>query len=566
MRPSALPKLVVAHQKLDNMAADKYGDYSDSPQSIVSAHSQESSASENYSPLTQTFSFQDQTRFYDSSSSLGTTPPKCNQFMDSPRASRTTLDDLVEVPDEREDGFDFCDLARTTSDCRCEHICHSKSSQRFKLTADLGESPICIRQCASASALERPSLDYSLADGFNSDGEAPLRMSKVRPSSGNLGVGKIATRIGSRMPSLSRRLREKGSPASPTHQPSVRSAPTSRVPSRAPSFRLPSLNKSFVNNLENTNFTPAASPDTFGGATVAEQPREQVRPIDIPVQNPLDKEPIDRKALASTPLLPTSMMERCGSEHDGIQSPLQSPTVADSPHFAPSSPNSLFVLSTETSPSLLSKPSIASFSAMQSSQVLSSPEVSQGDFSRMEDRWAAELGHANFVIYPGPYVPEMCDSAACKRLVEDWEDARKQFINQATRTSEHYGPTSHIYKMTEQKWAEIDRLWRKNHETAVERAKKLEKNRGESPHDSRLPEREYQPLAEPAPLVKLPSLNDPNNVGKFPKLDETDIVGPMVQYAQITTQASKRTAFLKFFKDMRFPANTLGRTASGIRR
>lgn len=109
-------------------------------------------------------------------------------------------------------------------------------------------------------------------------------------------------------------------------------------------------------------------------------------------------------------------------------------------------------------------------------------------------------------------------------------------------------------------------MWRRRHEIAVEQAKKVEKPRGESPHEVRLPERDYQPLAEHAPLAKLPSLNDPNNVGKFPKLDEADIVGPMVQYAQITTQASRRTAFLKFFRGLRSPANTLGSSISAYRR
>lgn len=416
-----------------------------------------------------------------------------------------------------------------------------------------------MRQCASASALERPSLDYSLADGFNSDNEAPLRFSKVRRAAGDSPVGKLATRIGSRLPSLSRL--PKGVPAPLSRQQSIRSAPTSRAPSRTGSFRMPSATKVRASHIEtqslHQNLGVPSPPHTPVLVEALEIPREQPDPLDVGVQTPRSEEPIDRKALASTPLLPTPMIERRGSDNDEIQSPLQSPTVADSPVFcfAGTSSASTPVLGSHSSPPLSTKPSIASFGGLQSSQVLSSPEKSSAAVSSLEDKWAARLGHANFVVYPTPYMPAYCDATSCKHLVEEWEEARKQYINQAARTSEHYGQTSQIYKLTEKKWTEIDALWRANHEAAVEQAKKLEKPRGESPHEV---ERDYQPLAEPAPLSKLPSLNDPDNTGKFPKLDEADIVGPMVQYAQITTQASKRTAVLKFFKDMRFPGNTLG--------
>lgn len=422
-----------------------------------------------------------------------------------------------------------------------------------------------MRQCYSASALERPSLDYSLADGFNSDHEAPFRSSKVRRGSGTAPTAGLANRIGSRLPSLSRRVREMPPSASPSRQQSVRSAPSSRAPSRASSFRLPSLNKSFINHHENIDSSVATPPGTPIRTALEDKPQNELPPLDI--QMPLTEEPIDRKALASTPLLPTSVLERRGSEYEDIQSPLQSPTVADSPVFSYTmSPATTPVLTAAVSPEISPKHSFVSFGGTRSSQVLSSPDSSFVELLDVEDKWTARLGHANFIVHPAPYSPDVCDSASCKRLVEDWEEARKQFINQAARTCEHYGPTSQVYKLTEQKWTEIDAIWRRNHEMAVEQAKKVGNPRGESPHEARLPERDYQPLAEPAPLAKLPSLNDPNNTGKFPKLDEADIVGPMVQYAQITTQASKRTAFLKFFKDLRFPANTLGTSASGYRR
>ena len=425
---------------------------------------------------------------------------------------------------------------------------------------------MCVRQCYSASALERPSLDYSLADGFNSDGEGPIRLSKVRRSTGSSPVGSLANRIGNRLPSLSRRVREKSSPSPHGTQQSVHSAPTSRVPSRTSSFRLPSNSKPFVTHMETRNsvasMTPPATPSR---PVVEEKSMDRVQPIDIPVQRPITEEPIDRKALASTPLLPTPVGERRGSEHGSIQSPLQSPKVADSPVFSYAvSPVSTPIMSSLAAPALSSKPSTASFSRPQSSQVFPPLDPPRSESVQVEDKWTATLGHANFIVHPAPYIPYRCDSSTCKRLVEDWEEARKQFINHAARASEHYGPTSHIYKLTEQKWTEVDALWRTYHEMAVDYARRADNAFRESAHHQTLPERDYQPLAEPAPPSKLPSLNDLNSTGKFPRFDESSVV-PMVQYAQIASQASKRTAFLKFFKDLRFPGNTLGRPAYGLR-
>lgn len=165
------------------------------------------------------------------------------------------------------------------------------------------------------------------------------------------------------------------------------------------------------------------------------------------------------------------------------------------------------------------------------------------------DPWAIKLGHANFHILPEPYFPESCDLPSCKRLLEDWESARIEYMRQAARTSEHYGPTSQTMKLTEQKWAGIDAEWKRNHEVAVSRAAAS----GEGPV--------YQPLAEIAALSKVPSLNDPQNAGKSPKLDESEIYAPMVQYAKIQRRPSKKANFLRLFTD---PASLLGRP--GFRR
>lgn len=168
------------------------------------------------------------------------------------------------------------------------------------------------------------------------------------------------------------------------------------------------------------------------------------------------------------------------------------------------------------------------------------------------DPWAHKLGHANFHIEPQPYMPEISTLQTCNRLLDDWESARIEFMKQAARISEHYGPTSQTYKFTEQKWAQIDAQWRAYHKQANAEAEAS----GEATH--------FQTLAETQLVSRLPSLNDPQQPAKFPKIEDADIVGPMVQYAKIHRLPSKRQNFLRIFTD---PTSLLGRrSALGLRR
>jgi hypothetical protein len=167
------------------------------------------------------------------------------------------------------------------------------------------------------------------------------------------------------------------------------------------------------------------------------------------------------------------------------------------------------------------------------------------------DKWAIKLGHANFTITPEPYVPEVCDTASLKQLFADWEQARCNFTKHQVRTGEHFGVTSKTYMLTEQKWAEIDALWKKNNDIALARAAEM----GE--------ELEPTSPSEPAPLSKMPTLDNPNSEGKFPKLGDEDIVGPMVQVAAPMLQLTPRKRdFFKFFSEFKFPSSFFGRASS----
>jgi hypothetical protein len=263
----------------------------------------------------------------------------------------------------------------------------------------------------------------------------------------------------------------------------------------------------------------------------------------------VEHEYVEHQDLASTPLLPPMLADYFNDSNDAIQSPLQSPTIAapstmQSPAHTPASTP---VISGFLTPPLSTRGSFASLGRLRSNSGLQSQsDIPNSTIAEEEtDPWAIKLGHANYHIFPEPYLPQVCDTQTCRRLRDDWEAARVQYMRQAAQTSEHYGVTSHIYKLTEQKWAEIDAVWRANFEMANAEAQA----NGDSPI--------FQPLAETEALSKVPSLRDPQQPSKFPVVDPETIVGPMVRYAKIQQQqpaSKKRPSFLRIFTD---PASML---------
>jgi hypothetical protein len=172
------------------------------------------------------------------------------------------------------------------------------------------------------------------------------------------------------------------------------------------------------------------------------------------------------------------------------------------------------------------------------------------------DKWANALGHANFTILPEPYVPESCNAQSVRQLMDDWQQARNNYAKHQVRTAEHYGATSKYYLLTEQKWAEIDAEWKKNYDLAKSHAVAIGQ--------------ELEPTSpmEPEPISKMPTLNDSKSQGKFPKLGDEDIVGPMFQFKEsplFQKPPSKKRAFFKFLSDLRFPGSLLGRSSTGVR-
>jgi len=164
------------------------------------------------------------------------------------------------------------------------------------------------------------------------------------------------------------------------------------------------------------------------------------------------------------------------------------------------------------------------------------------------DEWSIKLGHANFTIFPQPYLPEACNAETYRQFLSHWDQARTNWLKHQHRTLEHYGLNSNTYRLTEQKWTEIDVEWKKFNDLAAAEATKTSQ--------------EALPIAplDHSPTLPMPVVHDLKVDGKFPKLGDGDIVGPMKQEAaRFQPSPPRKKAFGKFFDDLKLSTTIFGR-------
>ncbi|KAI9815119.1 MAG: hypothetical protein M1827_002962 [Pycnora praestabilis] len=525
MRPLLLPLLVEARRSKESIEINNM----DSPELpySVSGHSPSlSSASEQQSPNTPTFSARGHSRYPSSTSSLASSPTTYDQ-MDSTPAGKRVLPDLKEEPQEREDESNIFNDSNRFYGCFCDD---------FEYVHE--------ENCTQSTIALPSATEYDLTDGFFSDGEfsSSPRMKKRR--AGDSPLSGFATRIGNRFPSISRRLRDRKTASTKSAANSLRED----APSRAASSRSSSLTGSIIYNPERLD---SQLPPTPAKSVFNEREEDNaMTPIDIEKANRPFEEG-SAEILASTPLLPPLMVEASTKTRElPVQSPLQSPTVAD-----PSDSFSIVNTPIDTpqlpglpSPPLSTKPSISSLHKQRLGHLVPSSEIPPIVIADPHDEWANILGHANFNIHPEPYFPDTFDLKSCKQMRANWDLARCNYMKHLVRTGEHYGATSKTYKLTEEKWAEIDVEWKKSHELII----------AKTSEDTKNAESLRQTAMEPTALMKIPSLNGPCSDGKFPKLGDEDIVGPMVQIAStLQRRPSRKATFLKFLQDIISPTSVM---------
>ena len=398
-------------------------------------------------------------------------------------------------------------------------------------------------------------FDYDIADGFFSDGEfsASPRSKKRRANESTLNG--LATRFGTRFPSFSRKWRlRKGSSSASFMSDAMQDASISR----ANSSRSSSISNSGYPTAESSfesQMPPTPTRSVYGGRD------EVTAPIDIEKAN----RDIDEReeGFATTPLLPPLMVDASANINQvTLQSPLQSPSVAEpkdpfSGNVSPIDAITTPYLPGIPSPPLSTKPSFSSFhrgTIIRHGNLVPSSEIPPIIIADLNDEWAMKLGHANFNIHPEPYVPDTFDLEACRQLRANWDLARCNYTKHLVRTGEHYGSTSKTYKLTEEKWASVEAMWRKNNDITIA-------NTAESGSDA-FATLKHTTLGDPGRnniMTKIPSLNDPRSEGKFPQLGDEDIVGPMVQVAaQLQRSPSKKAKIIKFLTE-KFPVS-LGRS------
>ncbi|EAU36180.1 conserved hypothetical protein [Aspergillus terreus NIH2624] len=378
------------------------------------------------------------------------------------------------------------------------------------------------------------SMDYSSGYDFSDANMDPSHSPKKRRSDSVSTKG--LSRIGSRISTISTRFKSKRASDELDGADGFAAGLRSRTNSSSSAFvTVPGLSMSQVNSI--------AIPPSPARTIFEERMSESgTQPIDIVKANSQSQD--ESAPQATTPLLPPFMGDEplCPTA-SRVHSPLQSPSVADmSDEIADVTAQQDGRLAGLPSPPLSTKPSVASFSRPRAGTTRTvSGETPTFILSDPNDEWANKLGHANFTIQPEPYVPEVYDLESFHQLRAQWDLAQCNFAKHLVRTGEHYGITSNIYKLTEEKWEAINNEWKRHHEAMVSQ---LEITDG--PQLGLI-----KSHRDPCEQLKIPRLHDE----KFPELGDGEIVGPMKIAPATSTSGlcrspSLKRSFFKFFQDL----------------
>ncbi|QSZ31642.1 hypothetical protein DSL72_001209 [Monilinia vaccinii-corymbosi] len=522
-----------------------------------SVYTQNSSASELPSPVTPTFSTRGHMRHPSSASSIES--PYLYEGPSSPtftcnKSGKRSLPDVQEEPRcERENDFMFEEEEEVEEEVQddddvpdCDELYNCLCDDLYCLHRDPSMAHSSIQLSTNQD------FEYDLSDGFFSDGEVSLYARYKKKGGGSESpLNGLTSRFGTKFPSFARKWSARqttASSAASISSDTQRDYATSRAPSSRSSSRSNSRRRPWDNSSE-LQLPPTPSRSFFGSRDNS----STTSFLDIGKAKGSISE--FEEGLAGTPLLPPLMTDVSANAQFRMQSPLQSPSVAETsdPLSGTNTPIDFITkhqLPGMPSPPLSTKPSFSSFhrSTLRSNYIVPSSEIPVILIAEENDEWANKLGHANFVIHPEPYIPEKFDLEACRQLRADWDLARCNYTKHVVRTGEHYGVTSKTYKLTEEKWAQIDLEWRKNNEFTIATTAQSSTDAFATLKHNTLGNSSSSNV-----MTKIPSLNDSCSEGKFPQLGDEDIVGPMVQAAaQLRQNPSKKAKLFRFLTE-KFP-------------
>ena len=313
-------------------------------------------------------------------------------------------------------------------------------------------------------------------------------------------------RLSSRLGSMSRRLKNRSATGPQLSIITNTSAPTSR----AGSISGPILSPAMSAISKHESYLPSPTQDSMHDSVHSAFPDDEEM-----------LETVAHMPPATTPLLPPVFTETAQVESP-IQSPLQSPSIAPTPAMLSSRVS--LEINGLPSPPLSTKPSMISVRQRSRANTATAPIAEIPPLQLVNvDPWSAALGHANFSIHPEPYLPSIFDLDAYADFRNNWDDARRNYTKHLARTHEHNGPTSKVYKLTEEKWATIDKQWKEYHaRLEFYLAPQLKRASDHAASDS---SKSSLNLEKPISKIVMPEIDD--KCGKFPELGDGDIVGPM---------------------------------------
>ncbi|EHY55953.1 hypothetical protein HRR83_006665 [Exophiala dermatitidis] len=457
------------------------------------------------SPTTSTFSKGHSSRGSNSSSTSSPIPRESLDMYGAPKR----LEDVTEDPQERDEFEGYT----VVNDKMYDWNDYDKPFSSHH------------GQPSPPSSPGRPQYEWSLRDNeddWHSPAAAGLGLFKRRKSMEHpttVHRHRFSTRFGS----ISRRWKNRSAPGP---QLSIATHIDSPI-SRSGSFKSSQVCSPAMSIISKRESLVPSSPVIPETSEVSFEPATS--PVEIE-QKPSEEEEEEEPCQATTPLLPPILTD-IGKEDEPVHSPLQSPAIAPTSAVMSSRASIEGSLSCLPSPPLSTKPSMVSMHARSRTNTMTSSPY--GDVPTMQllddlsDPWAVRLGHANFTIYPEPYVPETIDLESYTDFRNNWDQARTNYAKHITRTAEHYGSTSKVYKLTEEKWASIDEIWKKQHTLMrnVLAPVLARLSSGESSDALQDSVASSTVLENPSTKMVLPVIDDKS--GKFPELGDGEIVGPM---------------------------------------
>ncbi|CCU82574.1 hypothetical protein BGHDH14_bgh06882 [Blumeria hordei DH14] len=492
LKPLLLPRLVERRRRGESISDAEFN-YSSSS----SSYSRSRSASDITSPTTPTFSARGVIRCHSSSSSTESysLPSEAHPISPNFTEAQTSITSLPDVLEESQDR----DYHWEPPVDEAPEICNSQpfpSNDPYMMS-----EPAMITTDTRTTNPDFYDLDYG---GFT-DTETPARPDFNERS------GSFTKQLASKIPLFVRRHKS----------PNTEKLFSAPVHSREDQASLREKRSCSMSNIFRRAFVAQTSKISETSTLPSNPSIKNLKQAEVEAASRAARK-IDkaRAEATSTPLLPPLMNDAPANfiTHTTQLAPQHAPPLGLRKKTGNKNASEKATIQAS-----LSQPVLKSLSEHPTEQILHSSGSFRIKIEDLNDEWANKLGHANFTILPEPYIPPTFDINACRKLRKDWDLARFNYTKHLLRTGEHYGITSQIYQLTEEKWNATDKIWQQNHETTVENMIENGSSAFKSSQTCSWDEEEHLKNTSPNNLSR--------HGNKYSLIGDQNIIGPMVQAA-----------------------------------